>query len=80
MSNNTDLFSYIKIALDLHGYRSVASFARDSGFNEEQLRKYIRGEQKFDLHYFMALVEALELDASDLYLHVYQNEKKNGLI
>jgi len=80
MANQTDLFRFIKRELRRNDYTTIAAFARDTNLHVKQFTKYIRGEQKFDLHYFMALVEALNLDALELYKYVYQNEKKNGLI
>jgi len=78
MTSKTDLYEYIKRTMTAKEFHSVADFARTVNINEKQLTKYLRGEAKFNLHYFMALVESLEINPFELYKYVYQNEKKKG--
>ena len=76
----TELAKFVKQELKKRNYTTVSSFARDMNLDVEKLGKYLRGYSKFDLHYFMALVEGLELEVTTLYQYVYRNEKSKGLL
>jgi len=71
---------YLQKNLWMKGYGSFQSFADDYNLNVGLLRKYIRGDVKFELHYFMVLVEALELNVAEFYRLVYQQDVDKGRI
>jgi hypothetical protein len=71
---------YLKKALWRKYYGTFSQFAKDNGLTDALLQKYIRGDARFDLHYFWMLVETLDLNANELYLLVYQQDKKRGRI
>ena len=72
--------SYIYKRLLKRDYVSLTAFARDYNLDGERLKKYVRGEVRFDLHYFMALVEILELDLTEFYGLICQQDKDKGRI
>jgi hypothetical protein len=61
-------------------FMTFTAFAKEFGLNPELLKKYIRGDVRFDLHYFMTLLEGLELDVTEFYGKVYQQDKEKGRI
>ncbi|CAB5218384.1 hypothetical protein UFOVP219_10 [uncultured Caudovirales phage] len=71
---------YLQKYLSMKGYGSFARFGDDYNLDVVLLRKYIRGDVKFELHYFMVLVEALELNVAEFYGLVYQQDVDRGRI
>jgi len=60
------------------GYTSLTAFAQDYDLDSERLRRYVTGEVKFDLHYFMAVIEALNIPVKEFYGLIYQQDKQKG--
>jgi len=77
---SSEVAKYLQKALIRKNYFTFAVFAKDFGLRDFMLQKYIRCETRFDLHYFMALVEGLDLDASEFYGVIYKEHKKKGLL
>jgi hypothetical protein len=44
------------------------------------LGHYLRSEYKFNLHYFITLVEVLEVDVFEFYGVIYRAERDKGLL
>jgi len=74
------VMAYVKNAIKHSNFRSVQHLCDSSDLNYKSLGHYLRSEYKFNLHYFIALVELLELDVFEFYSVVYKNEKAKRLL
>ena len=72
--------AYIKENLKGTGYHSVKHLCDSLDLNYDNLCHYLRTEYKFNLHYFITLVEVLNLDVFDFYQVIYKTEKDKGML
>ena len=74
------VMAYVKKAIKRSTFHSVQHLCDVNDLNYKSLGHYLRSEYKFNLHYFIALVELLELDVFEFYALVYKTEKEKGLL
>jgi len=74
------VMAYVKAAIKRSKFHSVQHLCESNGLNYANMSHYLRSEYKFNLHYFIAVVELLELDVFEFYAIVYQTEKIKGLL
>jgi len=74
------VMDYVQKHLKKTKYRSVAHLCSTLDLNYDNLGHYLRSEYKFNLHYFITLVEVLEVDVFEFYGVIYRAEKDKGLL